>query len=43
VAFPIFVHGEEEIGADDLARTLRTINYEIVNSIAASVPRLELP
>jgi alanine racemase len=33
----------EELRADDLARTLGTINYEIVTSIAASVPRLEAP
>jgi alanine racemase len=35
--------GAEELRADDLARTLGTINYEIVTSIAASVPRLEAP
>lgn len=35
--------GGEELRADDLARTLGTINYEIVTSIAPSVPRVELP
>jgi alanine racemase len=34
--------GDEELRADDLARTLGTINYEIVTMIAASVPRTEV-
>lgn len=30
--------GEQSITADDMARTLGTINYEIVSSLTARVP-----
>ena len=32
--------GQERLGADELARTLGTINYEIVTAISARVPRV---
>ena len=34
--------GDQEITADELASTLNTINYEIVTSVAARVPRIYL-
>jgi alanine racemase len=34
--------GQEEVTADELATKLRTINYEIVTSIATRVPRLTI-
>jgi alanine racemase len=34
--------GEEEITADELARVLETINYEIVTAIAARVQRIAM-
>ena len=36
------VQGEAEITADELAEELNTINYEIVTSITARVPRIYL-
>jgi alanine racemase len=35
--------GGESLGADELAATLDTINYEIVTAIAERVPRIESP
>jgi alanine racemase len=34
--------GNEEVTADEMAKTLGTINYEIVTSISRRVPRLEM-
>ena len=32
--------GDAQLGADDLAATLDTINYEVVTAITARVPRV---
>ena len=40
----VFGHqGEASLSADHLARTLETINYEIVTAVSARVPRTYLP
>ena len=35
--------GDDEISADEIARWLGTINYEVVTSIAPRTPRSYLP